>query len=231
MPKIFINFRNGDGEWAARTLWVVLEQRFGKDQVFLSHESIPVGEQWPDALLENARTCDVFLALIGPKWLTIRGADGRPRIFAEDDWVRREIAAALAAGRPVTPILLGNTPRLDPASDLPDDIRDLVRRQGQRLDVRQFDNNYAGLEAKLMDIVPGLRPRRLGAGVDVNSDLEVIGDIGGPVKIVDTPADRHVNVTARTRVGGDITPDGSYTVFSSDGVAEEAPDRGKDDRG
>ena len=112
MPKIFINFRNGDGEWAAKTLWTVLERRFGKENVFLSHESIPIGAPWPDALLENARTCDAFLALIGPKWLTIEGTGGRPRIFADDDWVRREIAAALAAGRTVAPILLGSPPGL-----------------------------------------------------------------------------------------------------------------------
>jgi TIR domain len=173
MSRIFINFRNGDGEWAAEALRVVLEQRFGKDHVFLSHESIPIGEQWPDALLDNARTCDVFLALIGPKWLSIKGADGRPRIFGEHDWVRREIAAALAADRTVAPILLGDTPRLDPATDLPADIRDLARKQGPRLDVRQFDDNYAGLERKLMEIVPGLRPRLPRAGIRVNSDVEV----------------------------------------------------------
>src|SRR5258706_2240267 len=133
MPKIFINFRNGDGEWAAEALRVVLEQRFGKDQVFLSHDSIPIGARWPDALLDNARTCDVFLVLIGPRWLTIKGRDGRPRIFAADDWVRREIAAALATDRAVTPILLGDTARLGPGSDLPDDIRGLASRQGPRL--------------------------------------------------------------------------------------------------
>jgi hypothetical protein len=161
MSKIFINFRNGDGEWAAEALRVVLEQRFGKDHVFLSHESIPIGAQWPDALLDNARTCDVFLALIGPRWLSIKGADGRPRIFAEHDWVRREIAAALAAGRTVAPILLGDTPRLDLATDLPADIRELARKQGPRLDVRQFDDNYVGLERKLMEIVPSLRLRTM----------------------------------------------------------------------
>lgn len=231
MPKIFLNFRNGDSEWAAEALRVVLEQRFGKDQVFLSHESIPIGEQWPEALLNNARTCDVFLALIGPKWLTIEGADGRPRIFGEDDWVRREIAAALAAGRPVTPILLGNTPRLDPAGDLPDDIRELARRQGPRLDVRQFDDNYAGLERKLMEIVPDLRPRRSGAGVDVDSELEVGGHVAGDIEIVRTGGEENVNVRARTTVHGDMKPGSSYATFRSGGRAEEARDQGKGDRG
>jgi hypothetical protein len=205
MPTIFINFRNGDGEWAAKALRVALEHRFGKDNVFLSHDSIPIGTQWPDALLENARACDVFLALIGPRWLTITGEDGRPRIFADDDWVRREIAAALAAGRAVTPILLGDTPRLDLASDLPDDIRDLARRQGPRLDVQRFDDDYAGLERRLMDVVPSLRPRP--------ANIKVTGVTSAKKNITDAkvtgafvpPGTDGIDVSSTVEAGGDIT--------------------------
>jgi hypothetical protein len=225
MPKIFINFRNGDGEWAAEALRVVLEQRFGKDHVFLSHESIPIGAQWPDVLLENARTFDVFLALIGPKWLTIKGTDGCPRIFAEHDWVRREIAAALAAARSVTPILLGDTPRLDPASVLPDDIRDLARKQGPRLDVRQFDDNYAGLERKLMEIVPGLRPKLPRASIQVNSDFEVNKMDNSRAVIADVPQGADgLEVTSKVRA--DQMRKSSVTVLKM-----EENDRGKEDRG
>ena len=226
MPKIFINFRNGDGEWAAEALRVVLEQRFGKDQVFLSHESIPIGAQWPDALLENARTCDAFLALIGPKWLTIKNADGRPRIFVEHDWVRREIAAALAAARAVTPILLGDTPRLDPASDLPDDIRDLARKQGPRLDVRQFDDNYAGLERKLMEIVPDLKPRLSRAGIQINSDFEAQEMDNSHVVIAQVPEGTDgLKITSKGRARR-MKDNSSYSVLKV-----EERDRGKEDRG
>lgn len=225
MPKIFINFRNGDGEWAAKALWVVLEQRFGKDQVFLSHESIRIGEEWPDALLENARTCDVFLVLIGPKWLTIKGADGRPRIFGEDDWVHREIAAALAADRPVTPILLGNTSRLASADDLPDDIRDLARKQGPRLDVRQFADNYAGLERKLMRIVPGLRPMQSRAGIRVNSDVEADVVEDSDAVIADLPKDADgVEITSKWRSS-------RLKNFSYKALRMGEPDQGKGEGG
>jgi hypothetical protein len=223
MPTIFINFRNGDSEWAAKALRIVLEQRFDKDHVFLSHDSIPIGEPWPDALLENARTCDVFLALIGPNWLTSQGEDGRPKIFSEHDWVRREIAAALAAGRAVTPILLGDTPRLGPATDLPADIRDLARRQGPRLDVRRFDDDYAGLERKLMEIVPGLERKLPGSRPHVESDLE-IGKMAGQVKIADVPEGTDLDITARTKFD-DMGPEAAYTVL------KEQRDQGKEDRG
>jgi len=229
MPKIFINFRSGDGDWAAEVLGVVLEQRFGKDHVFLSRRSIPIGEQWPDALLENARTCDVFLALIGPRWLTIKGEDGHPKIFDEHDWVRREIAAALAADRVVTPILLGDTPRLDPASELPDDIRDLASKQGPRLDARQFDDDYAGLERKLMEIVPGLRRKLPGARTRVNSNLEV-GEMDGHVAIVHIPGEEDLDITARTEIDH-MGPNSSYTVLRVDALMAEEGDQGKEDRG
>jgi TIR domain-containing protein len=205
MPTIFINFRNGDGEWAAEALRVVLEQRFGKDHVFLSHKSIPVGAPWPDALLENARSCDVFLALIGPNWLTITGEDGRPRIFADDDWVRREIAAALAAGRAVTPILLGDTPRLDLASDLPDDIRDLACRQGPRLDVRRADDDYAGLERRLMDVVPSLRKRP--SNITANTVTKVKGSVtDSDISGVSAPLGVDgIDASSTLEAGGDMT--------------------------
>jgi TIR domain len=226
MPKIFINFRNGDGDWAAEVLGVVLEQRFGKDQVFLSRRSIPIGEQWPDALLENARTCDVFLALIGPRWLTIKGEDGRPMIFGEHDWVRREIAVALATHRLVTPILLGNTPRLNPADGLPVDIRDLASKQGPRLDVRQFDDDYAGLERKLMEIVPGLKPTPSRAVIQIDSDFEAKEMRGSHATVVHAPkgASDGLKIRSKARVR-------RMTESTFDVLDEEERDQGKGNRG
>ena len=152
MPRIFINFRNGDGEWAAELLRVKLAHRFGAGSVFKSNYSIGLGADFPIALETAARTCDVLLALVGPEWLTIKGEDGRPRIFADGDWVRREIATALAARRTVAAVRLGHTPLLEPG-DLPADIRELANHQGWRLDRRQFDADYAGLEEALVKVV------------------------------------------------------------------------------
>jgi len=227
MPKIFINFRNGDGEWAAEALRVVLKHRFGKDSVFLSHESIKIGERWPDALLENVATCDIFLALIGPEWLTIKGKDGHPKIFAEDDWVRREIATALAAGRTVTPILLGDTARLNPADDLPGDIRELADLQGPRLDVRKFDDDYAGLEKKLMEVVPGLRSGTRSAGIKVVGETVVAGNIVDS-KIIgaDVPSGAgNIEVIDRVMVRG------NFERSEHKPLRMREPDQGKGDRG
>lgn len=223
MPRIFINFRNGDGEWAAKMVQMVLEQRFGEGSVFLSHESIKIGQRWPDALLENAATCDVFLALIGPQWLSIPGRDGRPRIFAAGDWVRREIATALAADRIVAPVLLGDTPRLRPDDELPPDIRGIVDRQGPRLDVRKFDDDLAGLERELMEIIPELKPmpkNHVAEGIDVTVGTAVDAEIA----IWDVPEG-----TDPEKLQGKLNV-GQMTRGSAKGVRQRER-QGKGDRG
>jgi hypothetical protein len=229
MPKIFINFRNGDSDWAAELLGEKLAQPLtGEGSIFKSNKSIPLGEPWPNHLREAARACDVLLALVGPAWLTITGEDGRPRIFDDDDWVRREISTALAAGRIVAAIRLGNTPWLSP-EDLPEDIRELANRQGWRLDRRQFSTDYAGLERELMEVVPGLKPKLSGARTRVNSNLEV-GEMDGHVDIVHIPEEEALDIKARTKIDR-MGPDSSYTVLRVDALMEEERDRGKGDRG
>ena len=111
MTTIFINFRSGDGDWAAKLIKESLTRSFGKDTVFLDSDSIPLAARYPDILTERARTCDVMLALVGPRWLSGTGPDGRPLLFADGDWVRREIATALAAGRSVATVLLNGASR------------------------------------------------------------------------------------------------------------------------
>jgi hypothetical protein len=78
------------------------------------------------AELEKALTAtDVFLAVIGPRWLELlaeRESDG------QRDYVREEIAGALQRAVVVIPVLIERTP-LPRADELPDDIRGLVRHQ------------------------------------------------------------------------------------------------------
>ena len=224
MPTIFINFRNEDSGWAAEMLRVELEQRFGNDHVFLSHETILIGARWPDSLLEAARTCDAFLALIGPKWLTVKSEDGRPKIFSERDWVRREIAVALAAGRTVVPILIGDTPALNPASDLPDDICDLASRQGLRLDAQRFDDDYAGLERKLMDVVPGLKPRQP-AGIQIDSKLKIKDLKNSDVAIARVPEGIETSLGIESDAELDRVNESSFRVLEVENRRMEKEDR------
>src|SRR6266581_107424 len=180
MTTIFINFRSGDGDWVAKLIKNSLARRFGTDTVFLSSDSIPLGARYPDLLTRSASTCDVMLALVGR--LSGAGPDGRPPLFADDDWVRREIATALAAGRPVATVRLNGARRLI-AGDLPPDISELA----DRADIAQ-------LEEKLMEIAPGLIPKPRAGSLTVKSDVEIeegdhVTAIGADLPTTDRPTE------------------------------------------
>jgi TIR domain len=184
MALIFINFRNGDGQWAAKLLKNTLTQRFGPDSVFLSSDSIRLAAKSSDALLEAARDCDVLLVLVGPQWLTITDGTGQRRLFNSDDWVRREISTALTSGRKVATVLLNDTPQLT-ADQLPADIRELADRQGVRLSRRRFDTDVEDLGKSLMEIVPRLRPAKAPPGVNVDMKLVVGTSVGSEIVMAD----------------------------------------------
>jgi len=172
MEPIFINFRTGDQEMAAPFLCAHLLSRFGEGTIFYSSGSIRIGDNFSAALREQAEGCTVMLALIGPRWLTIAGADGRPLLVNPNDWVRREIATALAAGRRVVPVLLGDAPRLTSDDDLPADIAPLAGKEYCYLRRRSLAGDLATLEEELVKVtgMPRLTsPERVpGSTIDVS---------------------------------------------------------------
>jgi hypothetical protein len=180
VEPIFINFRTGDQDMAAPFLHRHLESRFGAGTAFWS-KLIPPGADFSSELLRHAEGCMVMLALIGSGWLTIAGADGQPLLANPDDWVRREIAIALTAGRRVVPVMLGNTRRLGEEDSLPADISALRRAEYRQLRRSSVEEDLAALCEGLMTVIPGLRaedlapPSRGGtASVSVNC-----GDVAG----------------------------------------------------
>jgi hypothetical protein len=178
MARIFINFRNFDGDWAALAIRNTLIERLDDDEVFLSSFSIMLGADWAAELLNRAAECDVLLAIIGPRWLTVTGQDGRPKLGAADDWVSREIEAALAARRAVVPVLVDGADRLREA-DLPPRIARLAGLQGYRLNRPQYAADMSGLEGALRMIIPDL-PRKTTAASSAGANVEIkIGKLTG----------------------------------------------------
>src|SRR3954471_14282544 len=106
MSKIFINYRREDSAGHARALGDTLRRYFGPEAVFLDVDDLPPGTHFPATIQDALRKCEVFLTLIGRSWLTIRDGGGTRRIDDANDFVRREIVAALAGGVPVIPINL-----------------------------------------------------------------------------------------------------------------------------
>jgi hypothetical protein len=121
MMRIFVNYRSRDESGTALLLKRELSRRFGAENVFIDSGMIPPGSDFEHALLRQVRRADALLAVIGPRWLTAEHPAGGVALHRRDDWVRRELAEAFAAGVPVVPILVNEATRLT-KEPLPDDI-------------------------------------------------------------------------------------------------------------
>jgi hypothetical protein len=150
-PRIFINYRTGDQELAALLLDTALSHRYGPDRVFLASRCLVAGRAFDTGLLAAVRECTVLLAVIGRSWLTMRDEPGRKLLHRRQDWVRLEIAEALARGVPVIPVLIEDTARLDPAC-LPASIRKLAKNQFVRLRHRSFRSDFGYLVSQLDEL-------------------------------------------------------------------------------
>lgn len=142
--RIFLNYRREDTAYAAGWLYDRLAERFGGGQVFKDVDSIEPGEDFVQAVATAVGSCDVLLALIGDRWLTITGADGTRRLDDPGDFVRLEIEAALTRDVRVVPILVAGA-RMPDAGDLPFSLAKLVRRQALELSPNRFDSDLSRL--------------------------------------------------------------------------------------
>lgn len=173
MARVFLSYRRADGRYAVG--WIAerlrrLDEVTEVSTAFRDGE-LRCGDDFPAALADEIDHCDVLVAVIGPNWLGRRD-DGDHRIRDPSDWVGREIAAALAAGKRVLPVLVGGAEPLV-ASDLSDslqplanlhsvsfddgnDLEDLVEQLRSHLDeIDRARATVAGLDAPI--VVPALR--------------------------------------------------------------------------
>lgn len=155
--QIFISYRRADSQWAASRLYDSLTAVFPDERLFMDVDSIDPGQDFVDVLADKVGRADVFLALIGPDWLTETNADGVRRIDDDGDFVRIEIASALEQPTTVViPVLLdGATPPTD--ADLPESLKPLARRHFARLTHEgyrgEIDRLIEGIQ-KALDLRP-----------------------------------------------------------------------------
>ena len=126
MSKIFISYRREDTAGHARLVFKSLTERFGNDRVFMDISSLRPGEDFGKAIEDSISQCEVFILIIGKRWLT-RDSSGRLRLENADDFVRREIVAALSREILVIPTLVDGA-TMPQADELPTPLRPLVQR-------------------------------------------------------------------------------------------------------
>lgn len=104
---IFISYRRVDGRDIARTIQLALNGK-GYENVFFDYNSMRDG-MFNEQILTAIEHCKDFLLLLSP--------ESMKRCSNEDDWVMREISAAVESGCKITPIQIN-----EPFENWPEDF-------------------------------------------------------------------------------------------------------------
>lgn len=159
--KIFINYRRDDAGGFAGRLSDTLAGYFGQDRVFRDVTGIDYGHDFEQVIDEKLAESGALVVVIGERWTSVADGEGRRRLDDPDDYVCREIQAALRSGVPVIPVLIADAAMPRP-EDLPESLRELARRNAMTVTDERWDFDVARL-AKILSIdVPGsVAQRRL----------------------------------------------------------------------
>lgn len=156
MREIFLSYRRADTSGHAGRLTDLLEARFGRSAVFRDVEAIDGGTDFVRAIEQALAGARVMLVLIGNTWASERAPDGTRRLDDPRDFVRLEIATALAAGLPVVPVLVEGAQM--PGEDLlPHDLEALARLQAVEVSEARWEYDTGRL-VETVARVAGLAP-------------------------------------------------------------------------
>jgi hypothetical protein len=144
----FISYRRDDSAGHVGRLYDALSARFGRQRLFFDIDHIAPGQDFVQVLDSSLNRCSVLLVVIGKRWAG-SGKIGSRRIDQPDDFVHLEVAAGLR--RPdirIIPVLIQGAKMPGPSS-LPEDLRDLSRRNATELSDLRWKEDVARLVASL----------------------------------------------------------------------------------
>ena len=149
MAGTFISYRREDAAGYAGRLRASLERRLGSARVFRDVDTLRPGQDFVQAIESRLSDCAVMLAVIGRDWVNARDLAGSRRLDEPFDFVRLEIAAALA--RPnvlVVPVLVEGA-AMPSAAELPENLKPLIRRHA----VSIRDETWDGDVDRLVNVI------------------------------------------------------------------------------
>jgi tetratricopeptide (TPR) repeat protein len=152
--RIFISYRRDDAAGDAGRLADHVQRRFGSARVFLDIDTIEPGTDFIRVLQASLQETAVMLVVIGPRWTSLRGADGSRRLDDPADFVRMEVEAALGRDIRVVPVLVqgASVPRKE---DLPPSLAPLATRQVVSLDHAEFHDDAERLCDRIATVIEG----------------------------------------------------------------------------
>ena len=159
MPnKIFVSYRRDDDPNGAARIRDALTAKFGRSSVFMDVDDLLAGLRFDEELAKALAACDVFLAIIGQRWMDLLKAKASG---GERDYVREEIAEALRRKIVVIPVRVGREgqlPQLPRTNDLPSEIRDLVHYQKHDVTYEHFRRDSSALVDAITTVRRHVRP-------------------------------------------------------------------------
>jgi TIR domain len=178
--RVFISYRREETAYAAGWLFHRLVDRFGRGQIFKDIDSIQLGDDFVEVITAAVGSCDVLLALIGDRWLTITDERGRARLDDPDDFVRLEIEAALTRNVRVIPILVEGA-RMPRPDQLPASLAKLVRRHALKLSPGRFEFDIGRLHQVLDSILADVHAQPTVAEPDLPAATGQTSPAPGPL--------------------------------------------------
>lgn len=156
-PMIFISYRRDDSSGHVGRLYDALSAHFGRTRLFFDIDHIAPGQDFVQVLEDSLNRSSVMIVVMGKRWGG-SGKIGARRIDDPGDFVRLEVASGLR--RPelkVIPALIQGAKMPGPAA-LPEELRDLSRRNAIELsDLRwreDIERLIASLERDMATVVP-----------------------------------------------------------------------------
>jgi hypothetical protein len=193
MTNIFISYRRADSQGYVGRLHDYLLKYFAEEQIFLDVSSLKGGEEFKARIERIIPTCRALLAIIGPRWLDMRGEGGRRRLDNPEDFVRLEIASALQHRLQIIPVLVAGA-QMPPGDTLPAPLKALTKLNALELSqtrfafdverlVKDLGGSFGDIPISLGSTYRSLiRTRVLNPQevLEVRVDRKLVGQIQGP---------------------------------------------------
>ena len=149
-------------------------------------DAIALGEDFVKAIETTVAKCDVLIAVIGNNWLTSKDSHGDRRLDKSEDFVRMEIGAALKREIRVIPVLVDGA-LMPQSTDLPEDLKPLVRHNALLITDTSFDGDCQRLAATIKQVLEEAAAKEQERGSDrkaVPSTPKAPRDKAGPKRFM-----------------------------------------------
>lgn len=144
MYSIVISYRRQDSADETRRLYELFSTIFGKDRLFRDLDTVAPGSDFVEKIDRVVSDASIVLAVIGPDWASSKDPSGNPRLNNRHDYVRVEIARALANHKRLIPVFVRGA-EMPGENDIPAELVPMLRRQAVTIRDEHFNSDLEKL--------------------------------------------------------------------------------------